>query len=194
MMLKFLLVCNCSWVLQKCQYDLDYFEKWVDGQWFYLLWIGCFDSCVFVEVFIGSQFGEFFVYCNIVNMFDFVDDNVMSVLQYVFDYFEVEWVVFCGYYGCGGVQVVFFLFILLLVQEFLVLVCCIGQLCYILYYEIVQIVDDCCVVVFFGVSISVSVNVECFCYVLDVLVEVNVCVQFVFLLESELVQMVFVSG
>jgi hypothetical protein len=37
-------------------------------------------------------------------MLDPADDNVMSVLQYALHYLEVERVVLCGHYGCGGVQ------------------------------------------------------------------------------------------
>ena len=102
--LKPLLARNRSWALQKCQHDPDYFEKWVDGQRPHSLWIGCSDSRVPAEVLTGRQPGELFVHRNIANMLDPADDNVMSVLQYALHYLEVERVVLCGHYGCGGVQ------------------------------------------------------------------------------------------
>lgn len=102
--LKPLLARNRSWALQKCQHDPDYFEKWIDGQRPHSLWIGCSDSRVPSEVLTGSQPGELFVHRNIANMLDPADDNVMSVLQYALHYLEVERVVLCGHYGCGGVQ------------------------------------------------------------------------------------------
>ena len=102
--LKPLLARNRSWALLKCQHDPDYFGKWVDGQRPHSLWIGCSDSRVPAEVLTGSQPGELFVHRNIANMLDPADDNVMSVLQYALDYLEVERVVLCGHYGCGGVQ------------------------------------------------------------------------------------------
>ena len=102
--LKPLLARNRSWALQKCQHDPDYFGKWVDGQRPHSLWIGCSDSRVPAEVLTGSQPGELFVHRNIANMLDPADDNVMSVLQYALHYLEVERVVLCGHYGCGGVQ------------------------------------------------------------------------------------------
>lgn len=102
--LKPLLARNRSWALQKCQHDPDYFEKWIDGQRPHSLWIGCSDSRVPAEVLTGSQPGELFVHRNIANMLDPADDNVMSVLQYALHYLEVERVVLCGHYGCGGVQ------------------------------------------------------------------------------------------
>lgn len=102
--LKPLLARNRSWALQKCQHDPDYFGKWIDGQRPHSLWIGCSDSRVPAEVLTGSQPGELFVHRNIANMLDPADDNVMSVLQYALHYLEVERVVLCGHYGCGGVQ------------------------------------------------------------------------------------------
>ena len=99
-----LLARNRSWARQKCQHDPDYFEKWVGGQRPHSLWIGCSDSRVPAEVLTGSQPGELFVHRNIANMLDPTDDNVMSVLQYALHYLEVERVVLCGHYGCGGVQ------------------------------------------------------------------------------------------
>ena len=102
--LKPLLARNRSWALQKCQHDPEYFEKLVAGQQPHSLWIGCSDSRVPAEVLTGSHPGELFVHRNIANMIDPADDNFMSVLQYALHYLEVERVVLCGHYGCGGVQ------------------------------------------------------------------------------------------
>ncbi|HGI8184538.1 TPA: carbonic anhydrase, partial [Klebsiella aerogenes] len=102
--LKPLLARNRSWALQKCQHDPEYFEKLVAGQRPHSLWIGCSDSRVPAEVLTGSHPGELFVHRNIANMIDPADDNFMSVLQYALHYLEVERVVLCGHYGCGGVQ------------------------------------------------------------------------------------------
>jgi carbonic anhydrase len=126
--LKPLLARNRSWALQKCQHDPDYFEKWVDGQRPHSLWIGCSDSRVPAEVLTGSQPGELFVHRNIANMLDPADDNVMSVLQYALHYLEVERVVLCGHYGCGGVQAALSLPTLPLAQESSALARRIGQL------------------------------------------------------------------
>lgn len=102
--LKPLLARNRSWALQKCQHDPEYFEKLVAGQRPHSLWIGSSDSRVPAEVLTGSHPGELFVHRNIANMIDPADDNFMSVLQYALHYLEVERVVLCGHYGCGGVQ------------------------------------------------------------------------------------------
>ncbi|WP_447333501.1 carbonic anhydrase [Klebsiella quasipneumoniae] len=184
--LKPLLARNRSWALQKCQHDPDYFEKWVDGQRPHSLWIGCSDSRVPAEVLTGSQPGELFVHRNIANMLDPTDDNVMSVLQYALHYLEVERVVLCGHYGCGGVQAALSLPTLPLAQESSALARRIGQLRHTLHHEMAQIADDCCV--------AASPGAEHSCCMLDALVEANVRAQFARLLESEPVQTVLASG
>lgn len=192
--LKPLLARNRSWALQKCQHDPDYFEKWVDGQRPHSLWIGCSDSRVPAEVLTGSQPGELFVHRNIANMLDPTDDNVMSVLQYALHYLEVERVVLCGYYGCGGVQAALSLPTLPLAQESSALARRIGQLRHTLHHEMAQIADDCCVAASPGASASASAGAERSRRMLDALVEANVRAQFARLLESEPVQTVLASG
>ncbi|EPG2414858.1 TPA: carbonic anhydrase [Klebsiella pneumoniae] len=196
--LKPLLARNRSWALQKCQHDPDYFEKWIDGQRPHSLWIGCSDSRVPAEVLTGSQPGELFVHRNIANMLDPADDNVMSVLQYALHYLEVERVVLCGHYGCGGVQAALSLPTLPLAQESSALARRIGQLRHTLHHEIAQIADDCCIAASPGASASASAsasaNAERSRHALDALVEANVRAQFARLLESEPVQTVLASG
>ncbi len=192
--LKPLLARNRSWALQKCQHDPDYFEKWIDGQRPHSLWIGCSDSRVPAEVLTGSQPGELFVHRNIANMLDPADDNVMSVLQYALHYLEVERVVLCGHYGCGGVQAALSLPTLPLAQESSALARRIGQLRHTLHHEIAQIADDCCIAASPGASTSASANAERSRHALDALVEANVRAQFARLLESEPVQTVLASG
>ncbi len=194
--LKPLLARNRSWALQKCQHDPDYFEKWVDGQRPHSLWIGCSDSRVPAEVLTGSQPGELFVHRNIANMLDPADDNVMSVLQYALDYLEVERVVLCGHYGCGGVQAALSLPTLPLAHESSALARRIGQLRHTLHHEIAQIADDCCVAASPGASASASASADAerSRHALDALVEANVLAQFARLLESEPVQTVLASG
>ncbi|HBR1488160.1 carbonic anhydrase [Klebsiella quasipneumoniae] len=192
--LKPLLARNRSWALQKCQHDPGYFEKWVDGQRPHSLWIGCSDSRVPAEVLTGSQPGELFVHRNIANMLDPTDDNVMSVLQYALHYLEVERVVLCGHYGCGGVQAALSLPTLPLAQESSALARRIGQLRHTLHHEMAQIADECCVAASPAVSASASTDAERSRRTLDALVEANVRAQFARLLESEPVQTVLASG
>ena len=192
--LKPLLARNRSWALQKCQHDPDYFEKWVDGQRPHSLWIGCSDSRVPAEVLTGSQPGELFVHRNIANMLDPTDDNVMSVLQYALHYLEVERVVLCGHYGCGGVQAALSLPTLPLAQESSALARRIGQLRRTLHHEMAQIADGCGVEASPGAGAGASTGAEHSRCMLDALVEANVRAQFARLLESEPVQTVLASG
>ncbi|MBF6066812.1 carbonic anhydrase [Klebsiella pneumoniae] len=190
--LKPLLARNRSWALQKCQHDPDYFEKWVDGQRPHSLWIGCSDSRVPAEVLTGSQPGELFVHRNIANMLDPADDNVMSVLQYALDYLEVERVVLCGHYGCGGVQAALSC-PLCRWRRNSALARRIGQLRHTLHHEIAQIADDCCVAAS-PAPAPAPAPTRSARHALDALVEANVRAQFAPLLESEPVQTVLASG
>lgn len=114
----------------------------------------------------------------------------MSVLQYALHYLEVERVVLCGHYGCGGVQAALSLPTLPLAQESSALARRIGQLRHTLHHEIAQIADDCCV----AASPGASTDAERSRRALDALVEANVRAQFARLLESEPVQTVLASG
>ena len=102
--LKPLLAKNRSWALQRRARNPDYFARYLHQQKPHSLWIGCSDSRVPAEVLTGSHPGELFVHRNIANMVVPDDDNLMSVLQYAIFYLNVQRVVLCGHYGCGGVQ------------------------------------------------------------------------------------------
>ncbi|MEZ4722987.1 MAG: carbonic anhydrase, partial [Flavobacteriales bacterium] len=95
---------NKDWVQQKLGVDKDYFENLSKGQNPDILYIGCSDSRVTAEDLMGIQPGEAFVHRNIANMVPNTDLNVMSVIEYAVRHLQVNHVVVCGHYYCGGVK------------------------------------------------------------------------------------------
>lgn len=99
-----LLLQNRAWVEQKLQEDKDFFNKLANTQKPDFLWIGCADSRVPANEITGTQPGEVFVHRNIANMVVHTDMNMLSVLDYAVNVLEVNHVIVCGHYGCGGVR------------------------------------------------------------------------------------------
>ena len=95
---------NRKWVAEKLAEDPDYFEQLSLGQSPKILYIGCSDSRVTAEELMGVKPGEVFVHRNIANMVPNTDLSAMSVINYAVAHLEVEHLVVCGHYGCGGVQ------------------------------------------------------------------------------------------
>lgn len=84
--------------------DPGFFEKLAQAQKPRFLWIGCSDSRVPAERLTGLEPGELFVHRNVANTVIHTDLNCLSVVQYAVDVLEVEHIIICGHYGCGGVQ------------------------------------------------------------------------------------------
>jgi carbonic anhydrase len=95
---------NKEWVEEMTSKDKDYFENLSKGQKPPVLWIGCADSRVPANEITGTHPGELFVHRNIANMVVHTDMNMLSVLDYAVNHLEVQHVIVCGHYGCGGVQ------------------------------------------------------------------------------------------
>lgn len=95
---------NQSWITDKLQQQPDYFKKLAEGQDPKILYIGCSDSRVTAEELMGAAPGEVFVHRNIANMVISIDMNVMSVINYAVGVLNVEQIIVCGHYGCGGVK------------------------------------------------------------------------------------------
>ncbi|WP_432710281.1 carbonate dehydratase [Pedobacter sp.] len=94
---------NKDWVAATLEEDPSFFERLSAGQKPPILWIGCSDSRVPANQITNTNPGDIFVHRNIANVVVHTDMNMLSVLDYAVNVLEVEHVIVCGHYGCGGV-------------------------------------------------------------------------------------------
>jgi carbonic anhydrase len=99
-----LLLQNKAWSLEERERDPLFFERLANQQSPKFLWIGCSDSRVPANEITGTDPGEIFVHRNIANMVVHTDLNLLSVLQYAVEVLQVEHIIVCGHYGCGGIR------------------------------------------------------------------------------------------
>ncbi len=95
---------NEKWISSKLESNPAYFTKMGQGQSPKILYIGCSDSRVSAEELMGVEPGQVFIHRNIANMVPNTDLNAMSVINYAVAQLQVDHVVVCGHYGCGGIQ------------------------------------------------------------------------------------------
>ncbi len=95
---------NARWVKERLAERADYFTRHEGGQRPEFLWIGCSDSRVPAETITGCEPGELFVHRNVANLVVHTDLNLMSVLHFAVEQLQVQHVIVCGHYGCGGVR------------------------------------------------------------------------------------------
>ncbi|HBQ10861.1 MAG TPA: carbonic anhydrase [Myxococcales bacterium] len=94
---------NRRWVAEKNE-EAGFFEALSAGQNPDFLYIGCSDSRVPANEIMGCAPGEVFVHRNVANLVVNTDLNAHSVIEYAVNHLEVDHIVVCGHYGCGGVR------------------------------------------------------------------------------------------
>ena len=103
-MIDELLERNVRWAEQRRQTDPEFFSRLAKQQKPRFLWIGCSDARVTANSLLDLDPGEVFVHRNIANLANNTDLNYLSVLQFAVDFLEVEHIIVCGHYGCGGIR------------------------------------------------------------------------------------------
>jgi len=95
---------NRAWAAKMTRQDPEFFSRLSSQQAPEYLWIGCADSRVPANEIVGLAPGELLVHRNVANVVVHADLNCLSVLQFAVDVLEVEHIIVCGHYGCGGVR------------------------------------------------------------------------------------------
>lgn len=95
---------NREWVKQMKDTDPAFFDRLKSGQKPKFLWVGCSDSRVPANQICGLGPGEVFVHRNVANVVSNNDLNFLSVLEYAVKFLDVDHIIVCGHYDCGGVR------------------------------------------------------------------------------------------
>jgi carbonic anhydrase len=95
---------NERWARECLARDPEFFARLARDQQPDLLWIGCSDSRVHAAQVIGLPPGRVFAHRNVANVVPHTDLNVLSVIQYAVEVLDVDHIIVCGHYGCGGVM------------------------------------------------------------------------------------------
>jgi carbonic anhydrase len=94
---------NRAWAAEMVRQDADFFKRLSAQQTPRYLWIGCADSRVPANQIVGSMPGDMFVHRNVANVVVHTDLNCLSAIQFAIDVLQVQDIIVCGHYGCGGV-------------------------------------------------------------------------------------------
>ena len=94
---------NRAWAAEMVRQDAEFFKRLSAQQTPHYLWIGCADSRVPANQIVGSIPGDMFVHRNVANVVVHTDLNCLSAVQFAVEVLQVQDIIVCGHYGCGGV-------------------------------------------------------------------------------------------
>jgi carbonic anhydrase len=94
---------NRAWAAEMTRQDPEFFRRLSRQQTPQYLWIGCSDSRVPANQIVGLLPGEMFVHRNVANVVVHTDLNCLSTIQFAVEALQVQHIIVCGHYGCGGV-------------------------------------------------------------------------------------------
>lgn len=95
---------NIQWSDARQAQDPGYFTRLAAQQAPEFFWIGCSDSRVPANVVAGLDPGEVFVHRNVANVVHSSDMNLLAALEFAVEALQVQEIIVCGHYGCGGVR------------------------------------------------------------------------------------------
>ncbi len=95
---------NESWATEQVRENPDYFTELASGQAPNHLYIGCSDSRVAASTMLGVQPGEIFVHRNIANLVGNTDLSALGVINFAVTHLQVDHIIVCGHYFCGGIK------------------------------------------------------------------------------------------
>ncbi|EQA44120.1 inorganic anion transporter, SulP family [Leptospira broomii serovar Hurstbridge str. 5399] len=95
---------NRDWAKERTDQDPMFFSKLAEGQTPQILFIGCSDSRVPIDVITKTDPGMIFTTRNIANIVSVDDISLFSVVQYAIEVLNIKHIIVCGHYECGGIK------------------------------------------------------------------------------------------
>jgi carbonic anhydrase len=102
--IKQLMLHNRAWAAEQVAEDPAFFTRHIADQKPVFLWIGCSDSRVAPDQYTQAVPGGLFIHRNIANLVQPDDANLMAVMDFAISTLEIDRIVVCGHYGCGGIK------------------------------------------------------------------------------------------
>lgn len=94
---------NKEWVAQTLELDPHYFDKLGAGQSPLILYFGCSDSRIPINILTGTGPGDIFIHRNVANQFQSNDLCAHATLEYALMVLNIRQVVVCGHESCSGI-------------------------------------------------------------------------------------------